>query len=149
VSILLPATWQKCEYSMNQKDKGMIKDKLNILIMDDEEDILYSLSELLKILGYNPITAKNGEECIKIYQDFLSKGERIDLCILDITVKGGMGGKETIKKLKEIDENVKAVVSSGYSGDPIISTPSEYGFVASLQKPFKLDELTKLLKKVL
>jgi len=149
VSILLPATEQKCENNMNQKEKKMINDKLNILIMDDEEDILYSLSELLKILGYNPLMAKNGEECIKIYQDFLLKGERIDLCILDITIKGGMGGKETIKKLKEIDENVKAVVSSGYSEDPIISTPSEYGFVASLKKPFKLDELTKLLKEIL
>ena len=93
--------------------------------------------------------AKNGEEAIKIYKDFLLKGEKIDLCILDITIRGGMGGKETIKRLKEVDENVKAVVSSGYSEDPIISMPQEYGFVASLQKPFKIDELVKLLREIL
>lgn len=149
VSIILPATEQKCENYIQEEKRDVINDKLNILIMDDEEDILYSLSELLKILGYNPLMAKNGEEAIKIYKDFLLKGEKIDLCILDITIRGGMGGKETIKRLKEVDENVKAVVSSGYSEDPIISMPQEYGFVASLQKPFKIDELVKLLREIL
>jgi nitrogen-specific signal transduction histidine kinase/ActR/RegA family two-component response regulator len=149
VSIILPATEQKCENYIQEEKRDVINDKLNILIMDDEEDILYSLSELLKILGYNPLMAKNGEEAIKIYKDFLLKGEKIDLCILDITIRGGMGGKETVKRLIEIDENVKAVVSSGYSEDPIISMPQEYGFVASLQKPFKIDELVKLLREIL
>jgi PAS domain S-box-containing protein len=146
--IAIEASAEKCDNHTPEikKDGSQV---LNILIMDDEEDILNSLSELLHILGHNTFCAKNGEEAIKIYKEYLEKGEKIDLCILDITIKGGLGGKETISELIKIDKFVQAVVSSGYSDDPIMANPCDYGFVSSIQKPFKLEEINKLLEQLI
>jgi DNA-binding NarL/FixJ family response regulator len=71
-----------------------------------------------------------------------------DLVILDLTIKGGMGGQETIRKLQEIDPNVKAVVSSGYSDDPVVSEYHNYGFQGMLNKPYTIQELEKCLNKM-
>jgi len=142
--VLLEGTLEKCD--LNKTDREIKSDKkLNILIMDDEEEILDSLSQLIEIFGHNVFCAKNGEEALELYKKH--KGE-IDLCILDITIKGGMGGIETIKKLLEIDNNVKAIVSSGYSDDEVMAHPEKYGFWGTLQKPFKVEEITKILKNI-
>lgn len=143
--IAIKATNEKCP-KQDIKIEPKSDKKLNILIMDDEEEILDSLSQLINLLGYNTIRAKNGEEAIDIFKRYKEQGDKIDLCILDITIKGGMGGKETIEKLIEIDKNVKAIVSSGYSDDEVMAHPQKYGFYNSLQKPFKIEDITKILK---
>ncbi|UOD34792.1 response regulator [Deferribacteraceae bacterium V6Fe1] len=145
--VALEATYEKCQ-NIDVKIESKPKNKLNILIMDDEEEILDSLSQLIDILGYNAICAKNGNEAIEIYKRYKDQGEKIDLCILDVTIKGGMGGKETIENLLKIDKDAKAIVSSGYSDDEIMAHPQKYGFCGSLQKPFKIEDITKMLKDI-
>jgi PAS domain S-box-containing protein len=116
----------------------------NILVMDDEE-ILRQLSvEYLSRLGYKVSTACNGEEAIKLYCE-ARQTVPFDAVIMDLTVPGGMGGKETIKKLRKIDPSVKAVVSSGYSNDPIMAEYTRFGFDAVMAKPFQVNELGNLL----
>ena len=112
--------------------------------MDDNDELRDAVKELLELLGNEVFEAKNGEEAIEIY-----KNNSIDLVILDLTIIGGMGGKETIKELKKIDPDVKAVVSSGYSDDDAMANYREYGFIAKIEKPYTLDKLKKLLNEIL
>jgi two-component system, cell cycle sensor histidine kinase and response regulator CckA len=76
----------------------------------------------------------------------MASGRPFDVVIMDITIPGGMGGKEAVQKLIEVDPKVKAIVSSGYSNDPIMADYSKYGFKAIMAKPYKLEVLSKALK---
>jgi CheY-like chemotaxis protein len=120
-----------------------------ILIMDDQELILESSSELLRILGYVVETAKTGEEAVNVFKEAIDDGEPFDLVILDLTVPGGMGGVKTLKAMKEINQDFKAIVSSGYSNDPIMSDYKNFGFDGILIKPFKLDILQQIIDDLL
>lgn len=120
-----------------------------ILIMDDQELILESSSELLTILGYEAETAKNGEDAVELFKHAYYDEEPFDLVILDLTVPGGMGGVKTLAVMKEISADFKAIVSSGYSNDPIMSDYKNYGFNGVLIKPFKLEVLQDTLDKFL
>jgi len=120
-----------------------------ILIMDDQELILESSSELLTILGYDAEVAKNGEDAFELFKNAYYEGEPFDLVILDLTVPGGMGGVKTLAAMKEITLDFKAIVSSGYSNDPIMSDYKNYGFDGVLIKPFKLEVLQETLDKFL
>ena len=123
--------------------------KGKILIMDDEDMIREITGELLQNLGYQVEFAKNGSEAIDIYREAQDLGKPFDAVILDLTVPGGMGGKETIKGLLEIDPKVKAIVSSGYSNDPIMAEYKKYGFHGVIIKPYRLTELSQTLQNVL
>ncbi len=120
-----------------------------ILIMDDQELILESSSELLSILGYIVETAKNGEEAINVFKKAIDAGEPFDLVILDLTIPGGMGGVKTLETMKELNQDFKAIVSSGYSNDPIMIDYKNFGFDGVLIKPFKLDILQETLNNLL
>jgi CheY-like chemotaxis protein len=116
-----------------------------ILIMDDDEIVRLVLEQLLKKAGYNVTCTENGEETIEIYKNsFIS--DPFSLVIIDLTIHTGLGGKETVKILKEFDPQAKAVVFSGYSQDPIISDYAIYGFDGVLSKPFTSKELNYMLK---
>jgi len=119
-----------------------------ILIMDDDELIRDTLSGMLKHLGYEVETTTDGKEAIDRYSNLLSKGERFDAVIMDLTIRGGMGGKEAIQKLLKIDPEAKAVVSSGYSNDPTMSNFKEFGFCAIVKKPYTLGELSHVMTSV-
>jgi PAS domain S-box-containing protein len=123
--------------------------KGKILIMDDEDMIREITGELLLNLGYQVEFAKNGNEAIDLYREAQDLEKPFDAVILDLTVPGGMGGKETIKVLREIDPKIKAVVSSGYSSDPIMAEFKEYGFHGVIIKPYRLAELSQTLQNVL
>ena len=123
-------------------------EKGRILIMDDEEAIRKILGGMLKRLGYDVDFAKNGEEVIEKYQAELPNEPYLAL-IMDLTVPGSMGGKEAIRKLLKIDPDVKAIVSSGYSSDPIMADYGEYGFIGVLSKPYTIVELQKTLSRSL
>ncbi len=146
--IYLPASSEKIEHREKSK-AGPAKGTGKILIMDDEEVIRKVLSRLLETLGYRSITAQNGEEAIALYIDAYNHGEKFDAVIVDLTVPGAMGGQETIKKLKNFDPNVKAIVSSGYYNIPILADYKAFGFVGVLLKPYDINELAETLKKVL
>ncbi|MEQ8188939.1 MAG: PAS domain S-box protein [Candidatus Eremiobacterota bacterium] len=125
------------------------KEDTRILVMDDEDIVLKTTGMILKRLGYKTDFAKDGAELIDIYKREKDKGKPFDLLIMDLTIPGGMGGKEAIEKLKKIDPEVKAIVSSGYSNDPIMADFKTYGFMGVVVKPYKISELSDILNKVL
>jgi CheY-like chemotaxis protein len=127
----------------------LIKGQGRILVMDDEESLRKMAGRMLKNLGYESEFAKDGAEAVEMYKNAVESGKPYDAVILDLTVPGGMGGKDAIKKLFEIDPEVKAVVSSGYSDDPVLSNFREYGFKGILPKPFKSPSLGKVLRDVI
>ena len=117
-----------------------------ILIMDDEDIILSVSSEMVSMLGYEPVLAKDGNEVIEKYIEALNAGSPFDFVIMDLTIPGGTGGRETITKLKQIDPHARAIVSSGYSNDPVMSDYKSYGFSGIIVKPYKLEQLRTLLQ---
>lgn len=119
-----------------------------ILIMDDEEIILEMNETMLTELGYNVHTAKDGKEAVDLYIKHKKMGSPFDVVIMDLTIPGGMGGEETIKKLFEIDPNVKAIVSSGYSNDPILANYKKFGFANILTKPYHIRELSRIIDSI-
>ncbi|MBI4846407.1 MAG: response regulator [Candidatus Omnitrophica bacterium] len=146
--VYLPAVINK-RLPGDEKEGNIIMGRGRILIMDDEEAIRKILSFLLKEVGYEFEFAENGDQAIKLFEDAHTQNNKFDAVILDLTIKGGMGGKDVIKKLLEKDPNVKAIVSSGYANDPIMANYKEYGFSGVLEKPFRLDDLTKTLNDVI
>lgn len=120
-----------------------------VLLMDDEQLIRDVAGELLKALGHEVQYAVNGEVAIAQYQSAKQSGKPFDIVILDLTIRGGMGGAETIRKLLEIDPGVKAVVSSGYADDALLANYGKQGFVASLRKPYSIEGLSDCLHAVL
>ncbi len=120
-----------------------------VLLMDDEEFIREIADELLSHLGYEVDLAVEGKEAIDFYKKAMDGGKPYDVVIMDLTIPGGMGGKETIVELKKIDPNVKAIVSSGYANDPILADYKKYGFTGMVPKPYKIEELSKALHEVI
>jgi len=119
-----------------------------ILLMDDEESIRKVTKQMLSRLGYDSDFAKGGTEAIELYNRAIESGKPFDIVILDLTIKGGMGGVDTIKKLIEIDPQVRAVVSSGYSNDPAMTDFRKYGFIEALPKPYTMKDLSETLIKI-
>jgi CheY-like chemotaxis protein len=101
------------------------------------------------MLGYEVDYAGDGKEAIQKYRSAKEAGEPFNLVIMDLTVPGGMGGKEALEGLRSIDPDVKAIVSSGYSNDPVMSDYRKYGFNGVVAKPYKIEELTKVVKEVM
>ena len=127
----------------------LIKGDGRVLVMDDEESLRNLAHQVLGRMGYHVESAKDGEEAIEKYVKAMKEGEPFDAVILDLTIPGGMGGKETIKKLKKIDPKVKATVASGYSDDPVMANFKDYGFFGVVSKPFNLNKLSWVLHDVL
>jgi CheY-like chemotaxis protein len=116
--------------------------------MDDEEMVRNSVGEILKIIGYEVEYARDGSEAIELYRNAKESAHPFDAVILDLTVPGGIGGVEAVRKLREIDPRVKAIVSSGYSNDPVMANFKDYGFDAVITKPIKVADLSNVLSKM-
>jgi CheY-like chemotaxis protein len=119
-----------------------------VLLMDDDELVRNVAGQILEHLGYAVELARDGSEAIDLYWKAKEAGFPFDAVIMDMTIPGGMGGKDAIKKLREIDPHVKAIVSSGYSNDPIMSSFKEHGFKGIAPKPYKMEELSTILSKI-
>ncbi len=120
-----------------------------ILVMDDEESLRILAQKMLERLGYEVETVKDGVEAIETYKKHMDSGEPFDGVILDLTIKGGMGGEQTIRELMKIDPNVKAIVCSGYFNDPVMANYEEHGFRGAMAKPYQKADLESVLKKIL
>ena len=118
-----------------------------ILLMDDEEGVRKVSKKRLSVLGYESELAKDGAQAIELYKKAMDSGQPFDAVILDLTVEVGMGGKEAIKFLQKINPQVKAIVSSGYSNDPVMTNFRAYGFTGALPKPNTNKELFDVLKR--
>jgi len=148
--IYLPAL-DKQKFTDVEKETLKTKkiESATILVMDDEEMIRELAEEVLSIMGHKTLLAKDGKEAIDIFREYRSGNKRIDLIIMDLTIPSGMGGKDVIKEILKIDPEAKAIVSSGYSNDPVMTNFREYGFKASIVKPFKMAEFEKLINSIL
>ena len=120
-----------------------------ILVMDDEESIRALVSNILEALGYSYELAESGEVAISLYRKALNESRPFDLVILDLTVRGGLGGEETIKALLQIDPKVKALVSSGYANNPIAVEPTLHGFLGSVPKPYSIANIARAIDRSL
>ncbi len=123
--------------------------KGRILVMDDEELIRAIAGEMIRSAGHEAEFAEQGRTAIEKYQAAREAGNPFDIVILDLTIRGGLGGKETIKRLRELDPGVKAIVSSGFSEDSVVADHRTYGFAACLTKPYEFEELRDALNTLL
>lgn len=123
--------------------------KGKVLVMDDEKMFENLSQQMLRGLGFEVEFVKDGAEAIEVYKRAMDCGEPFDAVILDLTVRGGMGGRQAIRKLKEIVPEVKAIISSGYADDPVMLNFKEYGFVTALAKPYSTKEVREALLKAL
>ena len=146
--IYLPASHKEI-VGEGAAEKAPLTGKGRILIMDDEEIVREVAGEMLRSLGYEAEITRDGEETIALYQESQRSDHPFNAVILDLTIPGGMGGKEVIRRLHKIDPGVNAIVSSGYSSDPIMSRYGEYGFKGVVSKPYSIQELNKTLHEVL
>lgn len=120
-----------------------------ILIMDDEDLVRSICAEILLNLGYEVETAGHGEEAIAKFKNALDCKKRFDLVIMDLTIPGGLGGKETLVHLKQLDPKIKSIVASGYSNDPVMANYKEHGFDEVLTKPYKFEDLSYVVGQVI
>jgi PAS domain S-box-containing protein len=120
-----------------------------VLLMDDEEPIREMARFLLNRLGFEAELAADGAEAVRMYQTAQSGGQPFDLVIMDLTVPAGMGGQEALERLRQINPDVKAIVSSGYSSDPVLANYRSHGFRGMVAKPYQLDDLTRALREAL
>ena len=152
VTIYLPAV--EAETKSAQRDHVQTQTTIanqqsairKVLVMDDEETLRNLTQAMLGRLGYKVETAKDGVEAILKYTEHLESGNPFDVVILDLTIKGGMGGDQTIKELIKIDPGVKAIVCSGYFNDPVMANYKEHGFRGVLAKPYQKRDIECLLK---
>ena len=105
--------------------------------------------ELLKHLGYDVELASDGAEAVSLYETARKNGATFNAVLMDITVPGGMGGKEAMQEILKIDPDAKAIVSSGYAKDPIMSNYKEYGFIGVVPKPYNIEEISRELHRIL
>jgi PAS domain S-box-containing protein len=146
--IYLPASEEK-EPSKEKKKKIPLQvGEGKVLVMDDEESVRDIAGEMLKHIGYTVELAEDGKEALELFMKARDSGTPFEVVILDLTVAGGMGGKETIKELIKIDPKAKVIVSSGYSDDPVLSNFRKYGFSEVVSKPYTIQELSAVLHKV-
>ncbi|MDQ1318030.1 MAG: domain S-box, partial [Candidatus Poribacteria bacterium] len=150
--IYLPAFLADIQIRKEEKEESndkIVFGKGKILVMDDEENIRYLAYEMLSNMGYEVISAISGFEAMELYRNAIESECPFDAVIMDLTIPGGLGGKETLKKIAEIDPDVKAIVSSGYSDDPVMSDFHKYGFKDFIAKPYKTSELSEVVHRVI
>ena len=106
-------------------------------------------TEVLHSMGYEAAIANNGAEAIELYRSAMESGHPFDVAILDLTIPDGMGGKEAVQELLEIDPEIKAIVSSGFSEDSVVTDFQRYGFRGVIEKPYHFEELRDLLSRLM
>ena len=146
--IYMPASHEELVES-EDREARLKKGAGKILVMDDDEAIRKVTEKILMELGYEVSCASDGAETIALYQDAARSGRPFDALIMDLTIPGGMGGKKAIQQLLNIDPQVTAIVSSGYSNDPIMSEFKKYGFRGVATKPYSIEKLSWVLHDVL
>ena len=143
----LPASFEQINFEKKIYEISKIK-KLKILVLEDDDNIIKLLLKFFQKYMHDIKFTKNGNETINEYKTAFDLSEKYDLVILDLNIPYGMGGKDTFLKLKEIDPDIAAVVSSGYSNDAVIADYKNYGFKAYLVKPYTIDEISKIINDI-
>ncbi len=144
-TVYLPASTEKALPANNTAETGQDSPKAKILIMDDEEQVRIITKAMLEEMGHRVLLANDGLETIQAYQEAMTEGSPIDLIIMDLTIAGGMGGKEAVQKILSVDPEARVIVSIGYSHDPVMANFEDYGFCSAIAKPYQIDELQKIV----
>ncbi|KPA17167.1 multi-sensor hybrid histidine kinase [Candidatus Magnetomorum sp. HK-1] len=147
-NIYLPASPRDVVVTYDREDAKHVGQG-KILIMDDQESILKMVGRMINSMGYKADFAYNGSQAIEMYQEAYNSKLSYDLVILDLTIPGGMGGAKAMQELLKINSHVKAIVSSGYSIDPVMSNYKQYGFCGVIPKPYTKSQLADILNKTL
>ena len=145
----LPASQKGVQRAAEGETITVVKGKAKILVMDDDESILMVTRDVLNHLGYAVSFARDGSEAVEKYKKARETGNPFDAVLVDLTIRGGWGGEVTIQNLRDIDPYVKAIISSGYSNNPVITNFEKYGFKGAVAKPYSIEELSKVLQDVL
>jgi CheY-like chemotaxis protein len=132
----------------DETPESLVEGAGRILVMDDEEDIQDVLGKMLEHLGFVVDFADEGQKAIELYTRAVQEGNPYVTTILDLTIPGGMGGKETLRLIKDFDPEAKVIVSSGYSNDPVMAHASQFGFSGFIAKPYNLLDLSKVLSQI-
>jgi PAS domain S-box-containing protein len=120
-----------------------------ILVMDDEPLVLEVAGRMLNHLGYEVEEAPDGAAALEKYRRAQTEGRPFDAVILDLTVPGGLGGQETLEKLRGLDPQIKALVSSGYADNLVMTRFADHGFQGVIKKPYRLTDFSQVLNRVL
>lgn len=145
-NVYLPAAREQA----NRSNDVQIKEHRGsgtFLLMDDEEVVRKAVSLMLKTFGYNVVCKVNGQEAIDYVASAMRDNQALAGMLFDLTVPGAMGGKEAIRQIRKMGVHIPAFVSSGYADDPVMRNPAEYGFTASISKPYRGSELMEILEK--
>ncbi len=146
--VFLPATMKEPSRE-DESAENLVLDGGTILLMDDDDMVLKVGVRLFAQLGFSVDTASNGDEALSRYYDAMKKGSGYDFVVMDLTVPGGMGGREAVSLLRKADPGARIIVSSGYSNDPVMAQYREYGFDGIIVKPYRLSELKIVLYDIL
>lgn len=147
-TVYLPAT-HEAVVPEEDRTPTVRRGRGRVLVMDDEAFIRSLVVRMLKAIGYDAESVTNGDEAIQRYQACRAAGTPFDVVILDLTIPGGMGGVETMQELHKLDPAVKAIVSSGYSLEPVFSSYDAYGFKGGVAKPYDMKTLSGVLADVM
>jgi PAS domain S-box-containing protein len=144
----LPAAESEPAEKIRHRPEPVPADSLFVMIMDDDPMIQDIARSQLSHLGHRVCSAADGNEAINSYKKMLDAGDRVDVVIMDLTIPGGMGGKEAVHELLALDPDARVIVASGYSNDTVLANFKDYGFSAAISKPFNLHELRQVLAAV-
>jgi signal transduction histidine kinase/DNA-binding NarL/FixJ family response regulator len=147
-TVYLPASMRPVEKEAAPADE-VVMGRGRILVLDDDPGIRDSIGQVLRFLGYTTDFAQEGSEAIDKYREALGESHPYDAVIMDLTIPGGMGGVEAMINLKEMDPGINAIVSSGYSNDPIMSEYHKHGFRGVINKPYQIEDLSRVLARVI
>ncbi len=147
-AVLIPAS-RATPFTSPAGVSGVVSGRGRVLVMDDEEQVRDAYREVLILLGYEVELARDGREAIELFADAIGRDMPFAAVILDLTVPGGLGGRDTVRELQKLDPDVKAIVASGYVDDSILANPGAAGFCGVLTKPYTIDELSRTLQGVI
>jgi len=148
VSVYLPAEDGEGAVSPAPSPPGVATSPKRLLLMDDENMVLQVSGQMLRRLGHTVMFARDGREAVDRVEESLRAGTPFDGAILDLTIRGGMGGREAMAEIRRMAPDIRAIVSSGYSEDPVMHDFQQYGFDAALPNPYDKTEMAATLRKV-
>jgi CheY-like chemotaxis protein/anti-sigma regulatory factor (Ser/Thr protein kinase) len=131
------------------EEQEAVKGQGTVLMMDDDAMVREITLQMLNWLGYNGIETSDGSEAVARYRECMEKNQPVAAVILDLTVAGGMGGREACERILALDPSARLIVASGYSNDPVMADFRDYGFQAFISKPFSINELAAVLAEVI
>lgn len=145
----VPGRQEKAAETPGRDGTDATVESARVLIMDDDPRVRQVLGSMLAALGHSVTNSVDGTEAVGLYRQGMASGRPFDAVIMDLTVPGGMGGEAAIEELRKLDPAVRAIVSSGYANNPVLSSYGDYGFSGSLVKPYTLSLLRDELDSVL